>query len=49
MDNEIIKQYAKYLGSKGGNATKNKKGKDYYSEIGKKGMASRWNKSKENK
>lgn len=48
MDEQMIKEYARLLGRKGGNKTK-EKGKEYYSEIGKKGMAIRWKKHREAK
>lgn len=40
----MTNKHAKALGKLGGEATKKKHGKEFYSEIGKKGMASRWKK-----
>lgn len=40
-----IREAATIIGKKGGKTTKKKYGKKYYSELGKKGMKSRWNKN----
>ena len=42
---DITEHIGKLFGSLGGQATK-KKGKKYFSEIGKKGMRHRWSKEK---
>lgn len=49
---ENVRKYLSDLGKKGGKkggaATKKRYGKKFYSEIGKKGMAKRWNKKRAN-
>lgn len=44
-----IKKYFKKVGSKGGTSTLNKHGKKHFSDIGKKGLATRWGKPKKKK
>lgn len=45
---EKLSKAAAQLGRKGGKATYKKKGKKFMSEIGKKGMESRWKNKKNN-
>lgn len=50
MTNEIsLKDIAKLLGSKGGEATRDKMGKDYYKRISKLGLEARREKAKAKK
>jgi hypothetical protein len=44
---EEFKKAITYFASLGGKATRQKYGKAHYSEIGKRGMASRWGKRKQ--
>lgn len=45
MNKKVYLLDAQSLGKKGGKKTKEKYGKNYYSEIGKKGAEKRWKKT----
>ena len=47
MDKKTISEAAAAMGRKGAAAKLKKYGKEHYSEMGKKGMASRWGKKED--